>query len=105
MTKGFRKGQGHFEHDDNETRRSSCSVVVVLVEHLAGIGLGDGVPALPGDAEDDGGDDEANDRIGQVEPERNDRGAGEHSETDEAVDAGVVSVCDERGALQPSAGA
>jgi class 3 adenylate cyclase len=75
-----------------KTRRSSCSVVVVLVEHLAGIGLGDGVPALPGDAEDDGGDDEANDRIGQVEPERNDRGAGEHSETDEAVDAGVVSV-------------
>jgi hypothetical protein len=49
--------------------------VFVLVEHLAGSGLGDGVPALPGDVEDEGGDEEADDRVGPVQAEGNDRGA------------------------------
>src|SRR5438445_4226477 len=84
--------------------RPTPSVILVLVEHLAGISLGDGVPASPGDAEDDGGDDEPNDRVGQVEAERNDCCAREHSETDKAIDASVVSVCDQGGALEPSAG-
>src|SRR5438105_15265491 len=81
------------------------SVLLVSVEYLAGLGLGDGVPALPGDAEDDGGDYEPDDRVGQVEAEGNDCGAREDSEADEAVDAGMVSVGDEGGTVQPTSGA
>ena len=69
--------------------------VLFVFEHLAGVGGRDGVPALPGDVKDDGGYDEADDRVGQVKPERDDGGAGEHAEADEAVDAGVVAVGDE----------
>src|SRR4051794_19151928 len=47
------------------------SAILMLVEHLAGIGLGDGVPAFPGDVEDDEGDDKADDRVGEVQPEGN----------------------------------
>jgi hypothetical protein len=45
--------------------------VVVLVVHLAGVGGGDGVPTLPGVVEeDDEGDEEADDWVGKLEPER-----------------------------------
>src|SRR2546430_2449471 len=78
--------------------------VLFVFEHLAGVGGRDGVPALPGDVKDDGGYDEADDRVGQVKPERDDGGAGEHAEADEAVDAGVLSVRDQGRALQLAAG-
>src|SRR6266487_2979043 len=43
--------------------------------------------------------------ISEVEPGRHDGGAGEHTEADEAVDAGVLSVGDQGWTAQPSAGA
>ena len=42
---------------------------------------------------------------GVLEAPGDDPGAGEDAEADEAVDAGVLAVGDERGALQPTAGA
>src|SRR5206468_3750127 len=54
--------------------------------------------------EDDGGDDETDDRVGEFQPDRDDRGAGEDAEADEAVDARVLSIRDERRTLEPAAG-
>src|SRR5712691_5567605 len=62
------------------------------------------MPALPGDVEDDEGDDETDDRVGEVQPEGNHAGARKHSETDKAVYPRVVSVCDERGTVEPPTG-
>src|SRR6266566_5116413 len=84
---------------------ATSSAIFVLVEHLARIGLGDGVPAFPGDVEDDEGDDEADDRVGEFQSDRDDGGAGEDAEADEAVDAGVLAVGGEGGALQSAPGA
>ncbi len=39
---------------------------VVVLEHFAGLGLGDRLPTLPGDVEDDERDHEADDRVGEV---------------------------------------
>jgi len=44
-------------------------------------------------------DDEADDRVGEFESGGDDSGAGEDAEADEAVDACVLAVGDEGGAL------
>jgi hypothetical protein len=79
--------------------------VVVVVEHVAGIGGRDGLPAFPGDAQDHGRDHETDDWVGEFETGGDDGGAGEDAEADEAVDAGVFAVGDKRRALEPPAGA
>src|SRR5579884_3693679 len=63
------------------------------------------VPGLPGDAQDHERDHEADHRVGDVQSERDDGRASDHAETDEAVDARVLAVRDQRGTLQPVASA
>ncbi len=65
----------------------------------------DGVPGLPGDAQDHECDHQADHRVGDVEAERDDGSTGQHAEADEPVDARVLAVGDERRALQAAAGA
>jgi hypothetical protein len=70
----------------------------------AGLGRRDDSPRVPGDLEDDEGDGEADEWIGSGEAEGNEGGAGDDGEGDEAVDAGVVSVGDQRGAVEAPTG-
>src|SRR2546425_9975003 len=95
------------DHCDELCARAllTSSAILMLVEHLAGIGLGDGVPAFPGDIEDDEGNDKADDWVGEVQPKGNHAGARQHAEADEAVDAGVISVRNECGTVQSTTGA
>ena len=51
-----------------------------------------GMPALPGDLEDDQRDDEADDRVGDGHADRNDCRAGDHADRDEAIDTRVIAV-------------
>jgi len=48
---------------------------------------------VPGYAEDDERDRKADQRVGDVEPDRDDERARDNAEADEAVGAGVVAVC------------
>ena len=77
----------------------------MLVEHFTRVRLGNRLPAFPRDVEDDERDHETDDRVGKLEADCDDGGAGQDAEADEAVDACVFAVCDERWALQAVAGA
>jgi hypothetical protein len=83
---------------DNSTLPSSIHGVRVL----AGA---DRLPGIPGDADDDEGDREPDQRVGDVQTDRDDERAQGDAEADEAVGAGVIAVRDERRAVQPAAGA
>src|SRR2546430_16159959 len=61
-----------------------------------------GVPALPRDLKDDRRNDEADDRIGDLNAERDDRRARENTEADETIDARVVAVGHECWTVQPA---
>ncbi len=53
------------------------------------------LPGLPGDAQDDERDREPDERIGDLEAERDDDRAGDNAERDEGVSPGVMAVGDE----------
>jgi hypothetical protein len=55
--------------------------------------------------ENDRCDDQADDRVGKFQPDRDDGGAREDAEADEAVDAGMLTVGDQRRALKAATGA
>src|SRR6266545_5276810 len=59
-----------------------------------------GAPALPGDVEDHQGDRQSDDRVGDRQPQADDGRADEDAEADEAIDACVVAVGDECGAVE-----
>jgi uncharacterized protein involved in oxidation of intracellular sulfur len=81
-------------------------VIVVVVVDVLEVDLGgaDGVPRVPGDLQDHERDREADQRVTDLEPERDDGGARDHAERDEAVDPGVLAVGDQRRAREPAAG-
>jgi len=58
------------------------------------------VPTVPGDVEDDDGDDEPNDRVSDGSPESDDTRAGKDAEADEAINTSMVAVCDESGTVE-----
>ena len=70
---------------------------------LAGVGA-DGVERLPGDPQDHDGHDQADDRVSDLQPERDDRGAEHDRQADQPVSPGVIAVGDQRRALQPLPG-
>jgi hypothetical protein len=74
------------------------------ITRLVGLGGGYGAPALPGDAEDQDRDYEPDHRVGDAEADRDDCGAGEDAEADDAIDPGVVSVREKSGATQATTG-
>jgi hypothetical protein len=65
----------------------------------------DGAPGLEGDPQDQGGDREADERVGDLDAEGDRSGGRDDSEGHESVDAGVMAVCGEGGALEPGAAA
>ncbi len=69
-------------------------MVVVHVTNVLEVDrcFADGVPRVPGDLEDDERDRQADDRVGDLSAESNYDRARDHTERDEAVDAGVVAV-------------
>ena len=78
-------------------RRPAVSSVVVVSAHR--------VPALPGDVQDEGCDEQADDGIGNRGAERNGARAQDHAGADDRVAAGVVAVGDQRRAVQAAAAA
>ena len=64
-----------------------------------------GAPGLPRDAQDDERDREADERVSDVQAERHDGGGRDDRQRDVGVGAGVFAVGDERGAVEPPAGA
>src|SRR5262249_14705294 len=64
-----------------------------------------GAPRLPGDPKDHEGDREPDERIGDLCAECDEGCARDDPEGDESVRAGVVTVCDKRGAVQTTSGA
>ncbi len=68
-------------------------------------GGADRLPGLPGDAQDDEGDREADQGVAEVEAEADDDRAANDSERDEAVRTSVVAVGNEGGAIEALAGA
>ena len=64
-----------------------------------------GSPGVPGDAQDDERDGEADQRIGGLKPESHDRCARDDGERDVGIRAGVVAVGDQRRAGESPAGA
>ena len=71
---------------------------------LVGIVVADGPPRLPGDAENHGGDGEADQRVRPLETNRDDRGGSDDAEGDVSVHVCVVSIGDECGAVESPAG-
>lgn len=86
------------------TERDSSDYPRPLVLVL-GIPGADGTPALPGNAEDDQRDCQADDRVGDRQTQSNHAGTEKHAEGNEAVDTGVVAVGDQSGAVEAMAGA
>ena len=79
---------------------------MVIVDVLeVDLGAPDGVPALPGDAEDDQCDHQADDRVRDLNAEADHKRRSDDAERDEAVHARVLAVGDERRALLAVAGA
>lgn len=64
---------------------------------------GDRSPRLHGDAEDDDGDDQADDRICDTQTGGDRRGARDDGQAHQPVDTRMVAVRDERGAVQAHA--
>src|SRR5215204_6020760 len=64
-------------------------------DELARLGGGDDAPGIPGDLDDHECNQEADDRVSSGEAERDEGGARDDTERDEAVDACVVAVCDQ----------
>src|SRR6185312_8560941 len=83
-------------------RRAGGTVRLVLVrlDHLAGISRGDRTPGLPSDAKDDERDDQTDDGVSRGRTERDEGCACENSEADEAVAASMVAVSNECRAVQ-----
>ncbi len=71
---------------------------------LSGIGRAHGTPGVPRDLQDYDGQDETDQRVSEREAERDDDGARDDAEGDVAVDAGMVAIGHERGAVEPPAG-
>jgi hypothetical protein len=65
----------------------------------------DRLEGLPGDAQDHERDCEADERVGDLEAERDGGRGGDDGEGDVAVGTGVVAVGDERGAAELASGA
>lgn len=65
----------------------------------------DGLPGPPCDAQDDQGDGEADEWIGDLQPKPDDGGGRDDGQRDVGVGAGVVAVGDQRRAGEPAAGA
>jgi len=65
----------------------------------------DGAEGVPGDAQDHQGDGQADERVSDGQADRNNRGGGDHRQRDVGVGAGVRAVGDQRGAVEPLAGA
>ena len=87
-------------HPAPRRRQSPRALVLVWVSAYR-------APALEGDAQDHDGHAQADEWIEDRSTYGNGDGAGDHGERDVCVDAGVIAVCDQRGAVQvvPSAGA
>src|SRR5215211_5663804 len=81
---------------------STVSVLVRFAQ-FAGFGRRDHAPGVPRDLEDDEGDEQSDDRVGDLGAEGDDAGARDDAERDKPVDAGVVAVSDEGGAREASA--
>ena len=64
-----------------------------------------GPPGLPSDPENDEGDHEPDERVGDLEAERHEQSSGDDSEADQSVGPGVVAVGDERRTVEAAAGA
>ena len=62
-------------------------------------------PRLPGDPEDQRGDREADERIGDLDAHGDHDGRGDDTERHEAVDTRVMAVGDQRRTVEPGAGA
>jgi len=62
----------------------------------------DRTPGVPGDRQDHEGDEQADDRVADGSAERNDGGAGDDPQRDEAVYARMVTVRDQRRTAEPS---
>ena len=60
-------------------------------------------PRVPGDLEYDQCDHQSDNRVCDSQPERHDRSARDYSERDESVDACVITVRDQRGAVEAPA--
>lgn len=71
-------------------RARGSSFVVGVVE--VDLGFADGGTRIPADREKDERDRGADDRIGDLDAEGDDDRAGDHSQGDEAGDAGVLST-------------
>ena len=76
----------------------------MLVHVLAGLARVDHAPRVPGDAEDHDGDDEADDRVDDLEAEPDRDRADHDAERHERVRARVLTVGDERRACETTAG-
>src|SRR6266511_881548 len=109
----MRKSTGWASRLASKTRWRRCSRVdrealVPLVASLEvvelDIGGADRVPAIPRDAQDDERDDEPDDRVCNLESERDDRGRGDDTKADEPVHTGMLAVGDERGTSEPISG-
>jgi hypothetical protein len=77
-------------------------VVVVVARTMAVVMATHGAPGVPGDAEDERGDREPDQRVGDRGAEGDDDGAGEDPEADPGVGTGVVAVRDQRRAVEPA---
>src|SRR4029077_17811079 len=73
------------------------------IRHAASpVVVSDGGPTLPGDAQDERGDEESDDRIGDRGAGRDDNRAENHAGADDRVAARGVAVGDQRSAVQPA---
>ena len=92
LQQGVRFGRGAVAPARLAGRQAEGSVCVVAPA--------DGEPGLPGDAEDDQGDRQADQGVGDAEAECDDHCARDHREADVGVGAGVVAVGDQRRAVE-----
>src|SRR5215217_8794309 len=72
-------------------------MVVVVAAH--------GLPRVPGDAQDDERDSEADQRVGDLEADGDGGGAGDDGEADVGVGAGVGAVGDQGGTVKAATSA
>src|SRR5581483_6340061 len=66
------------------------------------VARGDGLPRGPRELEDDERDSEADERISDRRAERGNHCRCDDAERDEPVDASVIAVGDQRGAVEPA---
>jgi len=81
---------------DGARLRTSAPVLAVVIAATHG------VPTLPGDVEDQPGDDEPDDGIGDRRTQRHDERAQDHTRAHDPVATGMIAVGDQSGAMQAS---